>query len=345
MVILQSGIAKSGNFWLYTILQKILNHARLKHRSFIQNHPIHKQAQTWELTFNRHADMDFIDIVPDGCYARLGNQFREPIEDIDAYIAACRHVWTHSTLCDRSFAILPKFDKIIYIMRDARDVAISLSKFMFTPHIIKYHPNYEGSADLFLTNVLDGMLREWVDHVGGYLKQREALGIHVVFYEQLLHNFDETLSNLLNYLEIELDQAAVAQIKQEVTFKSMQQEHPNHVRKGTFGQWQGVFTGTQKKQADQIAGQMIALLGYPTSRVKALESDTATMMSSTLPVLPADLSQHQLDQAIAQAQRTLHDEVLRVYDFVVSQRPVKAKAYRIYSWTSGRVKQLLQVGK
>jgi aryl sulfotransferase len=319
MLILQAGLAKSGNFWLYTLLRSICKHGGLEHRSFIQHHPVYAQARTWKMSYAGQADVDAMEIEKRRCHFRVGS-FCEPIADIDGYLRQCSHVWTHSPICSGSFAVLPKFDKIVYIIRDPRDVAVSYSHFVFTPHIqASYPPHYEKDPDSFRALALDGMLRDWVQHVGGYLQQKEHLRIHVVFYERLLHEFRAELDRLLAYFGIRLDEAAIQQVENDVGFAAMRKENPFHVRQGRSDEWRRVFTAGQDQQAERIAGGMLKWLNYPV----------AADASPSLPSLPREIKSDVLDRAIRQARRSFADEARRVATFVTGKRPLKAKAARV----------------
>lgn len=324
MVILQAGAAKSGNFWLYKILRSIALNSGLEQKSFIQNHPIHKLAKTWDLSYSEQADIDVLDIEPHKCYYRISSVFRYPIEAIDDYIRQCSLVWTHSPFCERSLGVLGKFDKVIYIIRDPRDHAVSTSRFAFTPYMIKYYPHGESDPDAFLAHRFEGMVRLWAYHVAGYLKHKDELGIHVVFYERLLHSFDTELSHLLEYLGIELDEEARGHIKSEVDFATMKMENPDHVREGGSGGWAQLLTNAQKRQALQIARRMLELLHYP------IDED---QIYNTLPCLPRQLTSSQVEEATApvpvQGKGTFMARARLAYEFARSPRPFTEKVKRV----------------
>ena len=309
MVILQAGMAKSGNFWLYKILQNIVKHSGLEPASFIQNHPIHQLAKTWDLSYYEQADIDVMDIEPNKCFYRISSIFRYPIEDIDDYIRQCSLVWTHSAFCDRSKYVLRKFDKIVYIIRDPRDMAISMSRFAFTPYMMKYFPHSESDPSAFLANTLDGVTRHWLNHVGGYLKNKDDLQIHVLFYEQLLHSFETELLRLLEYLGIELNKEAFEAIKREVGFETMKSENPDHVREGRSGGWLEVLSNEQKKRAIRASGRgILELLNYP------IDED---QVGVSLPRLPDRLSDRELEKAIRQSRMSLKEKIKRGYRYIL----------------------------
>jgi len=329
MTILQAGVPKSGNYWLYSIIKNILASAGNEHRSYIQQHPIQERAKNWQLSFAGQSEMDFLTIEGGRCYCRLSGVFREEITDINDYIEQCSQVWTHSPLNPLSQSIIPKFDKIIYIIRDPRDVAISYSKFAFTEHKLKNGaPHYEQSPETYLGNRIEEMTRQWVQHVGGYLKYRNELNIYPVFYERLLHSFDSELEGLLTYLKIELSSEEIAKIKHNVAFKTMKQQSPKHLRQGSSGQWQDKLSDRQQQKVVQVAAPMLDLLGYSTT-------------ARNIPDLPENINPEVLNNAIATSERSALDQLQRLYHFINSQRSIQAKANLAKDWSLSKIKRLV----
>lgn len=330
MAILQAGVPKSGNYWLYTILKSINQKAGLEYKIFLRTHPIYEVAQTWDLSFSGQNDMDFLNIKKDYCEFRVSAVFQEKIVDIDDYIHKCSLVWTHSPVNSYGNKVLPKFNKIIYIIRDPRDVAIYDSKYCFTEHKLKNHPpHYEKNPESYLQNRLDVMLRNWINHVGGYLQYKDRLNIYPIFYERFLNDIDSELPKLLNYLNIKLDENAVNQIKSDVSFDSMKKQSPKHLRKGKSAQWRQVFTSQQKAKAERIAGKMMELLNYPIS-----ESE------ESLPCIPLNINQSQLKTAIAPSYRNFGENIKHVYDFILSERTFNSKANLFKHWSTNKIKQV-----
>jgi len=277
MAILQAGIAKSGNFWLYKIIQSVIRHSELEAKSFIKQHPIYSLARSWDLPTTDHADIDTLEINPFQCVTLIWPIFREPVDDIDSYINSCSHVWTHSHLSEYALTVLPKFDRIVYILRDPRDVAVSMSKFAFTPYYMKHCPHQYGNPEEYLADRLEALIRNWAQHVSNYLRFQKQLDVHVVFYERLLQSFDADFSALLRYLGITLSQDAISAITKEVGFETMKSENPDHVRKGRSGQWANVLTEEQNRQTIEIAGSLLEFLNYP------LNKDSIGQQIPTLP--------------------------------------------------------------
>src|SRR3972149_719710 len=181
MLLLQSGLPKSGNLSLHKILQESLRLGGIELRSFIQTHPIYQEAKTWP-GFEEQAGIDFIEVDTHGCYSRKG-AFRQPIIDLDGYLKQCTHVWTHALWVPRCDEVFRKFEKIVYIIRDPRDVLVSASRYFFTPFMQAQHPQHEPDADTYRKHRLYEQVITWVQHTGGYLIHADEYRIHFVYYE------------------------------------------------------------------------------------------------------------------------------------------------------------------
>lgn len=295
MKIIQIGTGKSGNLWLYKILQSIFKRANLEMKSLIQSHPIHPIAKSWPLSFPEQADIDYLTIEPTRWYYRISSIFQMPIDDVDDYLSKVSHVWMQSFFYPgRSEQLLSKFDKIVYIIRDPRDVAISMSRFAFTPYQLKYYPHPIPDPDTYLQKRFPDELSQWVRHVGGYLKEKERLNIHFVFYERLLSAYESEMKQLLNYLGLTLSTSVIEQIKNEVNFKSMKEKNPHHLRKGEAGGWRATLTPSQKKLVLKLARPMLSLLNYPIQE-----------QESRIPSLPSDIDLQTIDNILSSVQKQM----------------------------------------
>ena len=85
MLVLQVGRAKSGNYWLWKMLQLVFEQAGIEKKTFIKKHPIYcKEACNWEqLSHSDQVDIDVIDIEHNRCYFRIASKFREEIKSSD----------------------------------------------------------------------------------------------------------------------------------------------------------------------------------------------------------------------------------------------------------------------
>ena len=266
MKILQSGSPKCGNFWLYKIIQQVLKRSGGDTGSFIEQHPVYPLAQTWDLNFPEQCRIDVLEITDLQCRYRISSVFNMPIDDIEAYIAQTNHVWTHSPVCQRSEEVFRLFDKKIYIIRDPRDRALSAAKYYCSDYMQKYFPQPETDPDQFLKKNFARLMQEWVWHVWDHLRLSQSHHIHVAFYEGFNTNFQQELTRLLDYLDVELPDIQKAELKHSTSFESLKEANPKHVKKGKSGHWVEKLTEKQIEEAKIIAGPLIEYLGYPLQK-------------------------------------------------------------------------------
>lgn len=265
MSILQGGVPKCGNFWLYQIIQQILTRAERSTTSFIEEQPIYALAQAWDLNFPGQARIDVLEISDLQLSYRISSVYRMPVENVENYIAQSPHVWTHSPVCKRSGEVLELFDKKVYIIRDPRDRALSAAKYYCSPYMLKYFPQEEKDPDLFLQKNFRKLMHEWVWHVFDYLRLSRQYRIHIAFYEGFLSGFQEELSRLLHYLDVNLSQNQREELEKAVSFSTLKKKNPKHLKKGASGYWMDQLSDQQVEEAEIIAGPLIRYLNYPLS--------------------------------------------------------------------------------
>ncbi|GHA42898.1 hypothetical protein GCM10007103_25070 [Salinimicrobium marinum] len=288
MNIIQISSPKSGSYWLHTILLQILHKKDMPVSSFIQKQEEYQEVKDLDLSFKGQAEVDMIDIEGDGCYYRISSIVRNKLQDPVSYAKSTSLAWTHSTLCNRSFEIFPLFDKKICIVRDPRDRALSSAKFAFTPYMQKQYPSSYATPEDFFEAEYDRLLDQWVWFTGNYLLKKEELDIHFVFYERLLHDFDDELDAILNYLGISLSENERKEIAEAVTFDNMKEKSPGHLQKGKYRKWEKQLSEAEKQLAIDKAGGLLNWLNYPlTSNDKNL-----------LPGIPENLPKQELREIL-----------------------------------------------
>src|SRR5690606_492288 len=147
--------------------------------------------------------------------------FQMPIDDIETYTLQAQHVWTHSPVCKKTDEVLPYFEKKVYIVRDPRDMVLSASNYYCSPYMLKFFPQEETDPASFLEKNLERLAQEWTWHVFDYLRLVNVHHIHVAFYENFLLNFQSELDRLLQYLQIELEEADRLQLEESVRFSTL----------------------------------------------------------------------------------------------------------------------------
>lgn len=263
MKILQGGVPKCGNFWLYQIIQQILKRSGKNNQSFIEQQPIYELAKKWDLNFPEQARIDVLEITDLQLIYRISSIFKMPIDNLEQYVSKATHVWTHSPVCKKSKEVFQFFDKIVYIIRDPRDRILSAAKYYCSPYMQKYFPQKEKDPDVFLNENFDKLMNDWVWHVYDHLRYSKEYHIYIVFYENFLSNFQKELDGLLSYLEISLGDEEKKNLQDAVSFKTLKSQNPKHLNKGRSGYWMENLTEAQKLKAESLAGPLIQFLGYP----------------------------------------------------------------------------------
>ncbi len=297
MIVLQAGVPKSGNLWLYQILESAWAEAGLERRRFITGHRVYEEAKGWPLSYPEQASVDVLDFERGRAFCRISSRFREEVGDVPGYCARASHVWTHSAITGADLPQLGRFDRIVYILRDPRDVAISMARFAFTPYMVEHYPHRSRSPEEYLERHLTKLAKYWVQHVASWLRQRGHLVLRFVCYERLLADLPGELDGLLGFLQLELDAAARQRVQAAVAFEAMRATRPNHLRAGRSGGWRETLSAAQAAEVAAVAAPMLELLGYPVDGASA----------ATLPAVPEQVEPGALVAATAGAHYTAHE--------------------------------------
>lgn len=281
MRVLQAGVDKSGNYWLWRILRLLMDEAGIPRKSWILNDPIYQVSKTWELSFPEATELDVInwDTAPALAY-EVGSydtqplrersyyycvipMYRRRIQDLDEYVQANTHLWTHAPWHDH----LPKdllggIDKVVYIIRDPRDVMVSGAHFIDN----EYCRREFGIPRVPLVHRYRRLLRncpEWAVHVAGWVAHAPEIGLHIVSYEGLVTDLPFQLRRLAAYLELDLTDAQLERVEEQVVFKSMRSAvQGGHLRRGVWGSWKSELPEDVARDATSMLGPLLDRLGY-----------------------------------------------------------------------------------
>jgi hypothetical protein len=170
-------------------------------------------------------------------------------------------------------------DRIIMVVRDPRDVAVSYFYY-------RYHREH-FKRETWLYRFLPYRVRDW------YLKQRHfddfalntskewnkfvLAGIEsadvIVRYEDLLVDAVREIKNITEHLEVAFNPTAARQAVEYCSFSSMQRleqsnskvsdnQNERFFRKGTSGQWVNYFSAALRQEFDKCSAEARQVLGY-----------------------------------------------------------------------------------
>ena len=179
--------------------------------------------------------------------------------------------------------------KIIHIIRDGRDVAVSLIHHMWNhpknaggvydlepEELEKRHAYREGALvppaeSLFTKQRLARIATDWSTEVGKAIEEGPVLlgdNYAEVRYEDLLERPVEEVRRLLNFLDADSSEQTAKRCVEVTGFERMsnrkrgQEDSSSRTRKGVAGDWRRIFTDEDKRVFKEVAGDLLVELGY-----------------------------------------------------------------------------------
>ncbi|NXM05644.1 ST1B1 Sulfotransferase, partial [Tyrannus savana] len=162
--------------------------------------------------------------------------------------------------------------KMIYVGRNAKDVAISYYHFDLM-NKLQPHP---GTWAQYLEEFMAGRVAygSWYNHVKGYWERRKDHPILYLFYEDLKEDLRREIAKVAQFLGQELSETALDTITRHTSFEAMRDNPTTNysrvpsdlmdhsvspfMRKGTTGDWKNHFTVAQNERFDQDYAQKMS---------------------------------------------------------------------------------------
>ncbi|WP_010529270.1 sulfotransferase domain-containing protein [Lentibacillus jeotgali] len=196
----------------------------------------------------------------------IQNVSSEPIENLpNPHL-----VWSH----DRYD---PSYPKVIYLVRDPRDVVIS-----YYHHFRKYYGE-SRDFDKFFEAFMEGDVGPgmWDASIESWLDNQEKVknGFLLVKYEELLENTSKEAKRIISFLNLDRSEQEINEAVNWASFDNMktleqkQQTHLNgpsplvnqnmpFVREGKANNWKSVLSNEQQQQINQAFDTTLSRLGY-----------------------------------------------------------------------------------
>lgn len=165
-----------------------------------------------------------------------------------------------------------EYKKAIYLVRDARDVA--LSEFAYQKALGVIPDDFEAYLQRFLRGQVNPF-GSWVEHVNSWMKAKdeENAEILLVRYDKLRRDPEDSLAAMMEFLGVTVQREKIQRAIANNSLKQMQEKEKKNpqkasakgrfIREGAVGGWSQAFTPAQALLFEQSTGTVLQRLGYP----------------------------------------------------------------------------------
>jgi hypothetical protein len=173
----------------------------------------------------------------------------------------------------------PRYKKVIYIVRDPRDVALSYYEFQLKRKIISDDCSLEDFLPRFMASEYEPKTGSWGDHVVSWLATRgKCRNFLLLRYEDMLKNTFEESAKIASFLDLDSSPERVAravslsssdrmrkleteQSRQWKETKKTRQDKP-FVRTAAAGAWKSALPERCIAEIESAWGEVMASLRY-----------------------------------------------------------------------------------
>jgi hypothetical protein len=176
----------------------------------------------------------------------------------------------------------PRYRRVIYLVRDPRDVAISQYRSLVKSRDLHTDTSLETFLERFLMGELDRYTGSWGENVGSWLAARSGYtGFLVVRYEDVVADTARELALIAEFAGWPTVPERISQaVERSSSNKSTRSESTEQ------GSWRGVLNETQVARIEAAWSDIMSCLGYELAQGRsheALEPSLIGLLTSCEP--------------------------------------------------------------
>lgn len=177
------------------------------------------------------------------------------------------------------FDFRPEYKNVIYLVRDGREVAVSLFYFLIK---MKAIPSEIEFSDYLENYFFTGKTPygHWNKHVFSWLRDNKADNLILVKYEDLLADTINEFEKIIKFSGLHLDKENLKSSVERSSFNSMKKDEEQNaktlkelghntadskyriIREGKINSWQEKFTDAESRKFSDLYGDALEFLGY-----------------------------------------------------------------------------------
>ena len=154
--------------------------------------------------------------------------------------------------------------KIICMVRDARDVAVS-----FAYHFKRGNSNKFNNDGTFQETYLKQVMEAWSAYSEHIRKNRTDNELKIIKYEDMLVNPGSVITEIFQFMNVNTDHNLVDKVVKETSFENMsggrkpgEEDQNSYFRKGIMGDWKNHFGESEKEIIRRISGEELIHWSY-----------------------------------------------------------------------------------
>jgi len=274
-IVFVASYMKSGNTWMRSIICSLLNNGNFNLKDLKKIKLFSQEAYFNKLngiTYQENGNFDFNFISNNWIKAQklINNSTKEEVKFFKTHNV--RGIINNNYFTDKSVC-----KGFIYLIRDPRDISISLAKHMNISidkaiEIMLFEKN-------FVTNFLkvNEAVCTWKQHIESWIGFNNVPRL-IIKYEDMLDDIVKTMGEIIEYLGIvynykkNFDENIIEKTINNTEFKNLQKlekvggfseaTYNNFFRKGKYGQWKKILSKEQISLIENKLGPTMKKLGY-----------------------------------------------------------------------------------